>query len=232
MSHQNMPVSAIRKTPMRGLLLTLLFAVTITALAETNYVDDNLTITLRTGQGTAFQVLRSLSSGTAMEVLERNDKYARVRLKDGTEGWVLSQYLVTTPAARDLLAQMEQRLERFTTENQQLKKDLANLRNEKHSVEDEQKQASTTVEKLQAELEQLKTVAARPLELEKQNREISKRLQELELDTLLLQEENTALRDRTNRDWFLAGAAVILIGLALGLILPKLRRRQSWSDWR
>lgn len=39
-------------------------------------------------------------------------------------------------------------------------------------------------------------------------------------------------RDRANRDWFLAGAGVLFGGMLLGLLLPKRRKRQSWSDWR
>ena len=217
---------------MRHILFALMFAVATAAMAETNYVDDTLTITLRTGQGNTYQILRTLTSGAALEILEREDKYARVRTADGTEGWVLTQYLTAQPVARDRLTQAEQRLARFETENQQLKKDLAALRNEKRAVEGEHKQASGTAEKLQAELERLKTVAARPMELEKQNQEMRQRLQELELNARILGEENTSLRDRANRDWFLAGAGVLFGGLLLGLILPKLRKRQSWSDWR
>jgi SH3 domain protein len=47
----------------------------------------------------------------------------------------------------------------------------------------------------------------------------------------MLDEENTSLRDRTNRDWFLAGAGVLFGGILLGLLVPKLRKRKNWSDW-
>lgn len=218
---------------MRIIATALLFALSGSALAETRYVDDTLIITLRTGQGNAYQILRTLTSGTAMEALEGDDKYTRVRLQDGTEGWVLTQYLTNQPVARDRLAQAEQKLARLENENQQLKKDLVALRSEKKTVEGEHKQLSGTADKLQNELERLKSVAARPVELEKQNTEMRQRLQELELQSRMLQEENTAMRDRANRDWFLAGAGVLFAGLLLGLILPKLRKRSSgWGEWR
>lgn len=216
---------------MKGILIVLLCTLSASILAETNYVDDNLQITLRTGQGNSFQIIKMLNSGTAMEILERNDKYARVRIADGTEGWVLTQYLATTPVARDRLVKAEEQLAGIRLENKQLKDELTTLRETKRQVEGEQKQSSMHNEKLQAELEQLQLVAARPMELERQNREISKRLQELELDNQLLQEENTNLRDRTNRDWFLAGALVLFIGLVLGLILPRFRKQKGWNEW-
>ncbi len=217
---------------MRTAVLAVLLAVAGIAVAETRYVDDRLMITLRTGQGNAYQILRTLPSGTPMELLETGDTYSKVRLQDGTEGWVLSQYLTDQPVARDQLAQAQQKLERLQSENQDLKKNLNELKSEKRSVESEHKQLSTTADKLQKELDRMKDVAARPMELDKQNQEMRQRLQELELQSRMLKEENTALRDRTNRDWFLAGGGVLFAGLILGLLLPKLRKRSSgWGDW-
>ena len=80
-------------------------------------------------------------------------------------------------------------------------------------------------------LAHLKDVAARPMELAKDNTDMHQRLQELDLQTHVLKEENAALRDRTNRDWFLAGAGVLLLGLVLGIIVPRLRKRSGWTDW-
>lgn len=218
---------------LRIAVLALTFAIAGAAMAETRYVDDQLIITLRTGQGNAYQILRTLPSGTAMELLETGDTYSKVRLQDGTEGWVLSQYLTDQPVARDQLAKAEQKLERLQSENQDLKKTLSDLKNEKRSSETEHKQLSSTADKLQKELDRMKDVAARPMELDKQNQEMRKRLQELELQSRMLKEENTALRDRTNRDWFLAGGGVLFAGLLLGLVLPKLRKKTSgWGgDW-
>ena len=65
------------------------------------YVIDQITITLRAGQGTQHQILRTLPSGTPMEVLRVNEDsgYSQVRTKDGVEGWVLSQYLIDEPTS-------------------------------------------------------------------------------------------------------------------------------------
>ena len=46
-----------------------------------------------------------------------------------------------------------------------------------------------------------------------------------------LQAANATLASRERRDWFLAGAGAVLIGVLLGLLLPRLRagRRRSWD---
>jgi SH3 domain protein len=45
-----------------------------------------------------------------------------------------------------------------------------------------------------------------------------------------LNRELKKLRDNTHKQWFLSGAAVVLLGILIGLTIPKLRRRRS-SDW-
>jgi SH3 domain protein len=46
-----------------------------------------------------------------------------------------------------------------------------------------------------------------------------------------LRQNNQDLADRQARDWFLAGGGVLLLGLMLGLIIPRLRRpgRNRWE---
>ena len=100
-------------------LLIVLMLTAVAASAQTRYVSDELTITLRTGPSTQNQILRNLTSGAAVEVLQElpDEGYTRVRTTDGTEGWVISRYLQTeriaaqrlTVAERDL-AQARERI--------------------------------------------------------------------------------------------------------------------------
>jgi len=45
-----------------------------------------------------------------------------------------------------------------------------------------------------------------------------------------LLQENQSLKDRTARDWFMVGAGVILLGMIIGLIIPRIRWRKK-SSW-
>ena len=85
------------------------FALSGQALAESRYVSDTLEITMRSGKGTSFGITRMLRSGTRLEVLDEDKKtgYTKVRTKSGKEGWVLSRFLMKSPAARDRLANAE-----------------------------------------------------------------------------------------------------------------------------
>jgi len=80
------------------------------AHAETRYVTDKLSIELRRGPGNEYKITRTLEAGLALEVIEQTQEgYSRVRVGDaqGTEGWVLTQFLTTDRSARDRLAAAE-----------------------------------------------------------------------------------------------------------------------------
>lgn len=216
---------------MRIFIFALLLTLFGVAVADTRYVGDQLIVTLRSDSGDNYQVLRSLPSGTKLDLLETDGKYAKVRTQDGVEGWISSQYLTDQPIARDQLAATEQKLATLDSENQKLKQQLTALKSDNASTSAAQQKLSSENDKLQKELAHLKEVAAHPAELAKDNQEMHQQLQQLDLQSHVLKEENTALRDRTNRDWFLAGAGVLLLGLIIGAILPRLRKRSGWTDW-
>ena len=82
-------------------IATLVITMTGQVMAESRYVSDTLEITMRSGKGTSYGITRMLRSGTRLEVLEIDKKsgYTKVRTKSGKEGWVLSRFLMKTPAA-------------------------------------------------------------------------------------------------------------------------------------
>ena len=93
-------------------------------------------------------------------------------------------------------------------------------------------QASLSSEKqqLDSELVRLNEVAKKPIILDKQNKELLEKNVTLEKDLQRLTQENHSLKDRSQREWFIAGALVLFGGIILGLIIPKLRRRKT-SSW-
>ena len=199
--------------------------------AETRYVTDHLIITLRSGQGKQYQVLKTLPSGTPLEILETTeDGYSRVRTPDGIEGWVLSRYLSEEPIARDRLAKAQKQLERLQADNRKLRSQVTELRKKAAELEAERDRLRSENRKLAGELKHLKQVAAKPIELEEQNRILKQQNVSLEKELQLVRQENQVLQNSTQRDWFIAGAGVLLGGILLGLILPRIRwrRRNTW----
>jgi SH3 domain protein len=195
---------------------------------KTVYVIDQITITLRAGQGTQHQILRTLPSGTPMEVLRVNEEsgYSQVRTKDGVEGWVLSQYLIDEPTSKLKLTATEQKLTRLDAEFKDVKAKYDQLLKEKEHWDKDLKAVSSERDKLSAEAakpREVSTEAAPPQAADSNALPAGKEAE-------MLRQENQVLKDRAKKDWFIAGAGVMLIGIVLGLLVSRLRlRRSSWG---
>lgn len=207
-----------------------LFSLALTATAEVRYVVDKLIITMRSGQSTQHQVLRTWPSNTQLEILEPGEKYSKARGPDGTEGWVLNQYITAKPTSKLLLATANQALSKAKAQNEQLKAELSLVQKKEGKLSKEQHNLSRKNKKQTDELKHLRRVAAKPLQLENENQRLKKELLNLETEHDLLQQENQVLGDSSDREWFLNGAGVIILGIIIGLIAPRLRVRKK-SSW-
>jgi SH3 domain protein len=212
----------------------LLAVLSQAAVAETRYVSDQFEITLRTGPSTANQIVRMLPSGAQLETLEEDadSGYTRVRTLGGTEGWVLTRYLMAEPAARDQLADMRQRLETIRNQSGDLGAQLDDLTRAKQEAEARIRTLEAENKQLEAELAEIRRTAANVLAINAENNALREQLSTAEVQIAALQQENGQLASRRNRDWFIAGAAVLLAGVLVGIIVPRIRwrKRSRWSD--
>ena len=202
------------------------------AVAETRYVSDTLEITMRSGKGTNFGITRMLRSGTPLEVLEVDKKsgYTKVRTKTGKEGWVLSRFLMNGRAARERLATAEKDLAELELENRKFTTAMATMTEEKSALEKNLQELEGQSRGVNQELSEIKRTASSALAIDSENKELKGRMISLERQLQTVQQENEALKDRTARDWFMVGAAVVLLGIIVGLIIPKIRFRKK-SSW-
>jgi len=218
------------KNPIIPVFLSLL--VCGTALAETRYVSDNLEITMRSGKGTSYGITRMLRSGTPVDVIEEDKEtgYTNVRTKGGKEGWVLSRFLMKGQAARDRLAAAEKSLAELELENRKMETSMAALTEEKRALEKELTALEGQSRNVSQELSEIKRTASSALAIDSENKDLKGRVVSLERQLQTLQQENEGLRDRTARDWFMVGAGVVLLGIIVGLIIPRIRWRKK-SSW-
>ncbi|MGD9386829.1 MAG: TIGR04211 family SH3 domain-containing protein [Gammaproteobacteria bacterium] len=220
---------------MSRLLIPLLLAsLGQLAHAETAYVSDRLEITMRTGTSTQYSIIRMLPSGARLELLETDaaSGYSRVRTTDGTEGWVLSRYLMDQPAAREQVASASERAGSLQLQVSDLSAQVEALTGERNALQAQRDGLEAEVAELRGELERERRVSAASLELDQANRELRTRVAATDQENARLRGEIDDLKRNTQRDWFLAGAGVLLLGLVLGLVLPRIRwrRRSGWGD--
>ena len=201
--------------------------------AETVWVSDQFEVMLRTGPSTSNAIERMLPSGTALEVLERDDDagYARVRTAAGTEGWVLIRYLMNEPSAREQLAQLTKRLTNANSQGSSLTSQLGAIRGEYDSAKQQIATLEKDKKKLEDELAEIKRTAANVLSIDSQNKDLRDKLAEAEMRADGFEQQNRELTTQATRYWFMTGAAVLVVGVLLGIWLPRIRwQRRSRYD--
>jgi len=217
----------------RSCFVLVLLLLGASAQAQTRYVTDRTIVELRRGPSTEYLILRNLEAGDEVQVLEQDQAsgYSRVKVVDqGTEGWILSRFLIAEPIARTRLATAERSLatarERVATLETQVRTLGADLTTTRTDLE----QTRTNHGTVSRELADLRTAAANVVEISERNTRLQQDLAQREREVAELRAENERLAGRETQSWFIVGAGVLLVGVVIGLVAPTLRRRRR-SDW-
>ena len=201
--------------------------------AEPAWVSDQFEVMLRSGPSTNNAIERMLTSGTGLEVVERDDEsgYSKVRTAAGTEGWVLTRYLMGEPSAREQLATLTGRLTNASAQGSSLTSQLGSIKSEYDSATRQIASLERENQNLEKELAEIKRTAANVLAINSQNQELREQLTTAEIDTATLEQQNRELSSQTTRYWFMSGALVLVVGMILGIWLPRIRwQRRSRYD--
>lgn len=203
-------------------LITLILTGFVQA-ESVRYVSDQLEIPMRTGQSDRHKILRFPNSGDALTVLETNEDtgYSLVRTQSGKEGWVMSKYLMDIPSARNRLADAEEKMSRL----REIEKEMA-------ALESERNQLNSQNVRLNKQLAEIRRVSSNAVQISEENETLRTKGIEMERNIQMLQQENDSLQDRSYRNWFMTGAAVVIASMIFGILLTRIRwrKKSSWGD--
>ncbi|MBT8100364.1 MAG: TIGR04211 family SH3 domain-containing protein, partial [Gammaproteobacteria bacterium] len=149
----------------------------------------------------------------------------------GTEGWVLTRYLMSEPSAREQLRRLSSQLTNAAEEGSTLAAQLAGVRQEYNTATNRIAQLEREKRQVEQELAEIKRTAANVLSIDKQNTELRDELAAAEIQVATLEQQNRELSGQTTRYWFMTGAAVLVVGIIVGIWLPRIRwQRRSRYD--
>lgn len=230
-------------TKLSMLVLLAVFMSVQPASADTRYVSDQLIITLRQGKSTKHRILTTLKSGTPLEVLEEGDSYFKVRTTDGVEGYVLRQYISSTPPIAKRVDELESRNRSLQNKIISLEKIRDNQAVQLKSLQEDYSlkfsEISSSTAELEENLEQalsnerlmtekydtLLAQAENVIEIAAERDRLQQNNIRLEGDVAALLTKNDNLADSRMIKWFLAGGGVFFFGWIIGRISRKKRRR-------
>jgi SH3 domain protein len=195
----------------KALLVGLALSLSFSLLAEdapsnldSGYISDDLFIYMHSGAGNNYRILGSINSGTEVKVTGQYENDYTEIIDDKNREVWVESKYISLKPGL-----------RFVIA--ELNERLANTTSNTDSMSEELAQAKNTIENLSSEKSQL-------------NNEISQLNKTLMVTRSKLKDQDTNIK----KEWFFNGAIVLVIGLLLGLILPRLaaRRKGSMDNWK
>ncbi|MPW30591.1 TIGR04211 family SH3 domain-containing protein [Agarivorans sp. B2Z047] len=192
----------------------LSLALAFPALAQTRYISDDLYVFMHSGPSNQFRIVGSVNAGTKINQVEYNqeNKYAKIVLENGREGWVEAKYLNRSPGLAAQLEQVKSQLEKSQTALKQQQQDSGAASAEQAEQIDSQQQ----------QIEQLQLT----------NDQLNEQLTQISQQNNAIQHELDTKDEAVQMQWFMRGAGVAGIGLILGILLPMIpRRKKRDNQW-
>ncbi|MFZ1538346.1 MAG: TIGR04211 family SH3 domain-containing protein [Chromatiaceae bacterium] len=198
-------------------LLLCLTAAPIT-LAGTRYITDQFEIPMRAGESLKYKVLRSLPTGTPVEVLSSNAKsgYSKVRTEDGKTGFVASDRLQDEPIPRDQVAALKAKVAMFQEKFDKLPPSLK-------EVQASLDTALADKHRLEEELLSIRQAAGDAPRILRERGELRQTVADLTRQVGELEQINRELDHQNAQHWFLIGGGVVFGGILIGFLLPQVR---------
>ncbi len=217
-------------------VVAILMASIATTQAETQYVTDQLEITMRAGESARYKIIRMLASGTPLEVLDIKPgaEYAKVRAENGVIGYVLASQLQKEPAARTQLAELKSRQTELEQAPTALTARLTALQTEHSTLLDDAHALKQAKQQLEQELATIRHASANVLGITEERDQLRIQFNELRREYEELIQIHNDTQHQIKQHWFMIGASVLIGGILLGLILPHLsfrRRKSRWSSF-
>ncbi len=173
---------------------------TTAAMAQNWYVNVEIKSALRTGPGLERKIIAFVATGDQVaEILEENEEWAHVRLVGGKEGWMPKRYLTNQKPSNLQLDDLQRR-------HAELETRAARLEEENRQLKSQNEQISTRLS--------TKTSA-----MEVMDRDFSE-----------LRKESDAKRFQMRKYlvFFFSGAGILFIGILLGLVMKRQRRKSMY----
>jgi SH3 domain protein len=205
-------------------LTFLICATAVTATATDTYtVISDSEVPLRDGQGDKHKVLTLLQNEETVTALENAGAWIKIRTATGSEGWMLKQYLSSTPSVDDAFT--------LPTKNDQISEQPAPPAKAtpagEQNIHIPQSEAQVPPKKTEPLPSEVTNSLPTEQMLNSPDIEANESAEELRNKLAAVTLENKELRENERIKWFLAGGGVLVCGWLIGLITCRSRKRKT-----
>jgi SH3 domain protein len=195
---------------------------------DTRYIRDSLGVNLRSENSDGGKVVaENLRSGTLLQLLQADDKsgFARVRTQGGQEGWLSSRLLQKEPTFEMKYKEAQARLAQLEPGGGSMQPRIT-----EQPRTDEGLRSDNS--RLAHELDELKTLSAKAVDIDQNNKALIKKNELLQTEVDKLSAENDRLSGQAAREEWTRTLIAITLGVLLTLALPRLvPHKKRYSDW-
>ncbi len=217
---------------LKWIVTLVLVSLAVSAYAETRYISDELAAPMRRGPSIGYKIIHAgLPSGTPLEILgeDKEAGFTQVRMQNGTDGWVPTQFLTAEPIARDRLAAATKRIESLTAELTNLRQSMKAEQSARSSAEGSSSESSKQVKQLQTELGEIRRVSADAVATYEENQTLKAQTEQLQTTTNDQLRQITSLKSNELQMWLVAGGGLVVLGLILGVVIKsRPKTRNGW----
>lgn len=168
---------------------------------ETVYIADDLYTFMHAGPGRNYRILGSVTAGSKVTLLQRNDSEGFVEIIDDKQrtGWVDGRFISEQPSVREAMPQMQEDLSDAQSALQEAKRknDLLN--------------------------QQI-------LDLNSRNKQLQTNLDELQSQHSRVERELATKDNKVQIEWLTRGGIIGLAGILLGVIVMLIPRKRRRND--
>ncbi|MCL1980716.1 MAG: SH3 domain-containing protein [Proteobacteria bacterium] len=218
------PLFSICRWPVAALLTLLLIGwIAVPVHAEILYIKPSLEVLMRKSPGDDARIVATVPMGTAVQLIQGGKEWARVRMQDGTEGWVRSRFLGSSPlipvasikpglGPDGTVTDPMGRFRDIAADNERMRKELAACTTDR----------STLADKYQA----LVADPASGIHAKNNLSEAQRQVEDLRQQLTEAQIECTVLKKNRSISWFFTGALVLLLGWMIGRLSANGRKKK------
>lgn len=204
------------------------------ASAETNYIRDELYVPLRSGPTTKHRILhKGLKSGLALERLAESEDgdWIQVTTPSGIEGWIQKQYISRSPTAAIVLEQTKNELVALKKRFSQTESALQEETNLRKKTQNTLAELEKSKQQTSMELHRIRSISSGAIELDQKYQRLLEERELLQTENDTLNAENSSLKDDRRFSYMFYGAALVVLGMFLAIIIPRLQFKKRNSEW-
>ncbi len=211
----------------KHLLLTLILFGLLANARSFVYITDQVDIPMRKDKTFGDNIVRSLSSGSKLSILQATEGWTQVKYENSI-GWVISRYLSNNPPARAQLEKLKQSYNANQLLTTKQSKRNTNLEKQVKMLKNQNTELSMQISKSQAEKQHVEKIYKDALKLEHSNEKLATQVLQLKTEIQLLENNNTAMQETSSRNWFITGGLVLFFGMMIGFIFPNFANRRRY----